>query len=43
METQLLSWLQKYDLEMSDKQLEYDDYETRFNDEKKRCEKLEVR
>lgn len=43
METQLLSWLQKYDTEMTDKQLELDELEQKYNDEKKKSEELEVR
>ncbi|XP_072949440.1 dynein regulatory complex protein 10-like [Epargyreus clarus] len=40
-ETQLLSWLQKYDAEMGDKQLELDDFTEKYEDELKKCEDLE--
>ncbi|VVC91267.1 dynein regulatory complex protein 10-like [Leptidea sinapis] len=40
-ETQLLSWLQKYDLEMGDKQLELDEFTDNYEDELKKCEELE--
>lgn len=41
-ETQLLSWLQKYDTEMSDKQNELDELIEKYEDEKKKTEDLEV-
>ncbi|XP_064072773.1 dynein regulatory complex protein 10-like isoform X1 [Vanessa tameamea] len=40
-ETQLLSWLQKYDLEMGDKQVDLDDYTEKYEDELHKCEELE--
>ncbi|XP_046965985.1 dynein regulatory complex protein 10-like isoform X1 [Vanessa cardui] len=40
-ETQLLSWLQKYDLEMGDKQVDLDDYTEKYEDELRKCEELE--
>ncbi|KAG6444556.1 dynein regulatory complex protein 10 [Manduca sexta] len=40
-ETQLLSWLQKYDLEMGEKQVELDDYTEKYEDEVTKCEELE--
>lgn len=43
METQLLSWLQKYDLEMADKQVELDEFTEKYEDEVQKCEALEVR
>ncbi|KAI5634608.1 IQ domain-containing protein D-like [Phthorimaea operculella] len=39
-ETQLLSWLQKYDVEMTDKQKEHDELEKKYNEELKRVEEL---
>lgn len=42
METQLLSWLQKYDLEMGDKQVDLDDYNVKYEEELNKCEELEV-
>lgn len=42
METQLLSWIQKYDLEMGDKQIELDEFTEKYEDELKKCEELEV-
>ncbi|KAJ8731206.1 hypothetical protein PYW07_004370 [Mythimna separata] len=40
-ETQLLSWLQKYDLEMNDKQVELDEFTQQFEEETELCEQLE--
>nr|XP_021200157.2 dynein regulatory complex protein 10 isoform X1 [Helicoverpa armigera] len=40
-ETQLLSWLQKYDLEMSDKQVEFDEFSQKYDEEVEKCEELE--
>ncbi|CAH0585552.1 unnamed protein product [Chrysodeixis includens] len=40
-ETQLLSWLQKYDLEMSDKQVELDEFSQKYDDEVDKCEELQ--
>ncbi|KAJ0176474.1 hypothetical protein K1T71_007653 [Dendrolimus kikuchii] len=40
-ETQLLSWLQKYDLEMGDKQVELDEFTEKYDDECRQCEELE--
>ncbi|XP_022813977.1 IQ domain-containing protein D-like [Spodoptera litura] len=40
-ETQLLSWLQKYDLEMSDKQVELDEFTQKYEDEVEKCQELE--
>ncbi|KAJ8722235.1 hypothetical protein PYW08_004637 [Mythimna loreyi] len=42
-ETQLLSWLQKYDLEMNDKQVELDEFTQKFEEETEKCEELEKR
>lgn len=42
METQLLSWLQKYDNEMNDKQMELDEFTQKYDEEKEKCEELEV-
>lgn len=42
-ETQLLSWLQKYDLEIGDKQIELDELTEQYEDEIKKCEELEVK
>ncbi|CAH2048761.1 unnamed protein product, partial [Iphiclides podalirius] len=42
-ETQLLSWLQKYDGEMADKQVELDEYTDKYEDEVKKCEELEAK
>ncbi|XP_045518259.1 dynein regulatory complex protein 10-like [Pieris brassicae] len=42
-ETQLLSWLQKYDLEMADKQVELDEFTTKYEDEVQKCEELELK
>ncbi|XP_068633684.1 dynein regulatory complex protein 10 [Battus philenor] len=42
-ETQLLSWLQKYDGEMADKQLELDDFTEKYEDELNKCEELEAK
>lgn len=41
-ETQLLSWLQKYDLEMSDKQVELDEFTQKHEEELEKCAELEV-
>ncbi|CAK1580502.1 unnamed protein product [Parnassius mnemosyne] len=41
-ETQLLSWLQKYDQEMGDKQKELDEFTEKYEDELKKCEQLEL-
>ncbi|XP_041979274.1 dynein regulatory complex protein 10-like isoform X2 [Aricia agestis] len=40
-ETQLLSWLQKYDIEMSEKQVELDDFTEKYDEEMQKCEDLE--
>ncbi|XP_026738721.1 dynein regulatory complex protein 10-like [Trichoplusia ni] len=40
-ETQLLSWLQKYDIEMSDKQVELDEFSQKYDDEVDKCEDLQ--
>ncbi|CAG9786886.1 unnamed protein product [Diatraea saccharalis] len=40
-ETQLMSWLQKYDIEMGDKQVELDEFTEKYDDEVQKCEKLE--
>ncbi|KAH9627931.1 hypothetical protein HF086_015375, partial [Spodoptera exigua] len=40
-ETQLLSWLQKYDLEMSDKQVELDEFTQKHEEEVEKCQELE--
>ncbi|XP_060803418.1 dynein regulatory complex protein 10-like [Amyelois transitella] len=40
-ETQLLSWLQKYDLEMGDKQVELDEFTEKYEEEVRKCEELE--
>ncbi|RVE50930.1 hypothetical protein evm_004497 [Chilo suppressalis] len=40
-ETQLMSWLQKYDVEMGDKQVELDEFTEKYDDEVQQCEKLE--
>ncbi|CAK1551255.1 unnamed protein product [Leptosia nina] len=40
-ETQLLSWLQKYDLEMADKQVDLDEFTEKYEDEVQKCEVLE--
>ncbi|XP_004927371.1 dynein regulatory complex protein 10 [Bombyx mori] len=40
-ETQLLSWLQKYDLEMGEKQIELDELTEKYEDELQKCEVLE--
>ncbi|CAH2095989.1 unnamed protein product [Euphydryas editha] len=42
-ETQLLSWLQKYDLEMGDKQVELDEFTEKYEDELQKCEELEAK
>ncbi|XP_032517567.1 dynein regulatory complex protein 10-like [Danaus plexippus] len=42
-ETQLLSWLQKYDLEMGDKQVELDEFTEKYEDELAKCEDLEAK
>ncbi|CAH2237407.1 jg11262 [Pararge aegeria aegeria] len=42
-ETQLLSWLQKYDLEMGDKQVELDEFTEKYEDEIEKCENLEIK
>ncbi|XP_039753551.1 dynein regulatory complex protein 10-like [Pararge aegeria] len=42
-ETQLLSWLQKYDLEMGDKQVELDEFTEKYEDEMEKCENLEIK
>lgn len=41
-ETQLLSWLQKYDVEMADKQVELDDFTEKYDEEMRKCKELEV-
>lgn len=41
-ETQLLSWIQKYDLEMTEKQLELDDFTEKFDNQVEECNKLQV-
>lgn len=41
-ETQLLSWLQKYDLEMGEKQVELDEFIAKYEDECQKVEDLEV-
>lgn len=41
-ETQLVSWLQKYDLEMADKQVELDEFTQKYEEEVEKCEKLQV-
>lgn len=43
METQIQSWLQKYDLDLGDKQTELDDITEQYEDEIKRIDELEVR
>ncbi|XP_047991099.1 dynein regulatory complex protein 10-like isoform X1 [Leguminivora glycinivorella] len=40
-ETQLLSWIKKYDLEMTDKQIELDDFQQKYDDEVRACRELE--
>ncbi|XP_013145357.1 PREDICTED: uncharacterized protein LOC106108648 [Papilio polytes] len=40
-ETQLLSWLQKYDVEMADKQVELDDFTEKYDEEMRKCKELE--
>ncbi|KAL4716693.1 hypothetical protein ACJJTC_004812 [Scirpophaga incertulas] len=40
-ETQLLSWLQKYDIEMGDKQVELDEFTQKYDEEVSKCEELE--
>ncbi|XP_061716403.1 dynein regulatory complex protein 10-like isoform X1 [Cydia pomonella] len=40
-ETQLLSWIKKYDLEMTDKQVEFDDFQQKYDDEVRACRELE--
>ncbi|XP_053609800.1 dynein regulatory complex protein 10 isoform X2 [Plodia interpunctella] len=40
-ETQLLSWLKKYDLEMGDKQVELDEFTEKYEEEVRKCEELE--
>ncbi|XP_047503935.1 dynein regulatory complex protein 10-like isoform X1 [Pieris napi] len=42
-ETQLLSWLQKYDLEMADKQVELDEFTTKYEEEVQKCDDLELK
>ncbi|XP_045772440.1 dynein regulatory complex protein 10-like [Maniola jurtina] len=42
-ETQLLSWLQKYDLEMGDKQVELDEFTEKYDDELEKCDNLEIK
>ncbi|XP_045498644.1 dynein regulatory complex protein 10-like isoform X1 [Colias croceus] len=42
-ETQLLSWLQKYDLEMGDKQVELDEFTEKYEEELQKCEELEIK
>ncbi|KAM3965362.1 dynein regulatory complex protein 10 [Aphomia sociella] len=42
-ETQLLSWLQKYDLEMGDKQVELDEFTEKYEDEVQKCDDLEAK
>lgn len=37
-----MSWLQKYDLEMSDKQVELDEFIVKYEDEGQKVEDLEV-
>ncbi|KAJ2949256.1 hypothetical protein O0L34_g6209 [Tuta absoluta] len=39
-ETQLLSWLQKYDVDMTDKQRQHDELEMKFQEESKMVEEL---
>lgn len=38
-----MSWLQKYDLEIGEKQCELDELTEKFEDEVAKCEELEVR
>ncbi|XP_048478442.1 dynein regulatory complex protein 10 [Plutella xylostella] len=40
-ETQLVSWLQKYDAEMGDKQAELDEFTDKLEEEERRCRELE--
>ncbi|XP_063536037.1 dynein regulatory complex protein 10-like [Cydia strobilella] len=40
-ETQLISWIKKYDLEMTDKQVELDDFQQKYDDEVRGCRELE--
>ncbi|XP_063383780.1 uncharacterized protein LOC134670048 [Cydia fagiglandana] len=40
-ETQLLSWIKKYDVEMTDKQAELDDFQQKYDDEVRACRELE--
>ncbi|XP_013170295.1 PREDICTED: uncharacterized protein LOC106119711 [Papilio xuthus] len=40
-ETQLLSWLQKYDVEMADKQVELDEFTEKYEEEMRKCKELE--
>ncbi|XP_063383558.1 dynein regulatory complex protein 10-like [Cydia fagiglandana] len=42
-ETQLLSWVQKYDLEMTAKQQELDEVTKQYEDEVKKCNELELK
>ncbi|XP_075977989.1 dynein regulatory complex protein 10-like [Anticarsia gemmatalis] len=42
-ETQLLSWLQKYDAEMADKQVELDEFTQKYEDEVQKCEELQIK
>lgn len=42
METQLLSWLQKYDVEMREKQIDLDELTKMYEDELEKIEVLEV-
>ncbi|KAL0882959.1 hypothetical protein ABMA27_016452 [Loxostege sticticalis] len=42
-ETQLMSWLQKYDIEMGDKQVELDEFTEKYEDETQKCEELEAK
>ncbi|GBP46504.1 Dynein regulatory complex protein 10 [Eumeta japonica] len=42
-ETQLLSWLQKYDLEMGDKQLEVDEYTEKYEEQLRIFEELQAK
>lgn len=41
-ETQLVSWIQKYDTEMIDKQVELDEYLDKYEEELSKCKELEV-
>lgn len=37
-----MSWLQKYDAEMGDKQAELDEFTDKLEEEERRCRELEV-